>query len=90
MGLEVSATGDLARQPQTHPHPGVGLRQQMVEGGDAVDVGLGHAGSAVDLRHRSRPQAADLVETFQGLFASRVLGQNIELLAHYRHPPWKL
>ncbi len=64
-GLQGVTIGELAGQTLTNTHSGVGVGQEVIEGPDAVDIGLRHSGFAVYLARDTLTQPAlalDLVE----------------------------
>ncbi len=81
-GLELGhlrvTPAQLAGEALADAHPGVGIGEQVVERADAVHVGLGHAGAAVNDGGRPLAEAAFVLEYVEDLFATGVLGQHCE------------
>ena len=72
--------GQLAGQTLADPDPGLRIRQEMVEGRHAIDVGCRHAGGSVDFVDDPRPQPTLSPRAVRGpLRAFCFLGQHDEV-----------
>jgi hypothetical protein len=76
--LEIVAATELAGEALADPDAIVGVGQQMVEAGYAVDVGFGNAGLPVNFSRHTLAQAAFVFQQLENLLSGGSFGKHRE------------